>query len=910
MKNIKTHWSHDNALFQNQLHKKVEEEITTQRKSKRHRRIWFYFFEKEIRQDILEEVRETQEPALQDLDNTEYQALIARSAVDQVLDYQHWDELTLVTNDYLFGQGSFFELPFQEADHIFLTLLTKHIADQWFAKDKPVMSDVMFELRRARADIALVGEITSWQHDAQSLLKRCSIYIGSFAQLPRFVGIFGEWSQETLFQALQQHEKLLPLLQPDYLLDYAMLEAKTIQPYGSLFIQKTPYAHMLWKFWRWLSQQARYIKILLSLSVIFVSWILGGKALIIVPLVWWLFAIARSSSQYLGIAQEVISRWYHDFDRYHKHYLQLYDTMLDPQLKTKDTLEAERLMSQWFDIVPFSGHELLRNLSDYATTLYQSLMSFSRDSELTNTIANMDALYVWSRDHHLLLGVVPDAEYPEQTLYRFVQLLKIQSSRYSQQEEYKRYFSDHLESIDSLVREKVQQFWSWTFHKSLKDGVVVAVSSGVLGWMGSYLWNRWLAPSTTLAAWPHLLAVPSLTHADVLFDSDELVTQMESVMSSQDIQLFAQVLQDDPSATLWDTFVDTFWSTQGNIYTNHLMDTWWRISDDQLSSSLFDKALAGGLPLDPTDAWWTDLIDFLHRTYDYDNLIAYNSLIDQPWLENTLQDLQSWAMDMSQFSSLSLEQREIITQAMFYHLDVNDLQSIFHGSLTSLPVDWIIQSWSTIVGDQSLSGETDNLSWSISTSWSQLPSLTGDENLNQRSWDTDQLTWNGSIDLPLWDFDADAWYASFQSWIDQAQDYLQTNFSLLQDWFENLACSFNKRFDGLNELKFPKFNWPNLPSIESGHLDVPPTDQLGSWENILSGAESSSWWSQLWTLLHSTPQEGITQTWLTDTGMVDTILSWLHQNDSGLSDTLVTPVSQTYLPPFTVPVLVKDKKYK
>ena len=97
------------------------------------------------------------------------------------------------------------------------------------------------------------------------------MYVGNFAQLPRFVNLFGEWSQETLFQALQQHEKLLPLLQPDYVLEYAILDSQTIQPYGSLAIQKTPYAHLVGKFGRWLSQQARYIKILLSLSVIFVS---------------------------------------------------------------------------------------------------------------------------------------------------------------------------------------------------------------------------------------------------------------------------------------------------------------------------------------------------------------------------------------------------------------------------------------------------------------------------------------------------------------------------------------------------------------------------------------------------------------------------------------------------------------
>lgn len=36
-------------------------------------------------------------------------------------------------------------------------------------------------------------------------------------------------------------------------------------------------------------------------------------------------------------------------------------------------------------------------------------------------------------------------------------------------------------------------------------------------------------------------------------------------------------------------------------------------------------------------------------------------------------------MDMQEFSALSVEQREIVTQAMFRHLDTEGLQEIFAG---------------------------------------------------------------------------------------------------------------------------------------------------------------------------------------------------------------------------------------
>lgn len=69
------------------------------------------------------------------------------------------------------------------------------------------------------------------------------------------------------------------------------------------------------------------------------------------------------------------------------------------------------------------------------------------------------------------------------------------------------------------------------------------------------------------------------------------------------------------------------------------MDIRWRISDDQLSSNLFEKALEGGLALGPSDEGRSELLTFLHQTYDYDNLASYSQLLDQPWLSETLENL-------------------------------------------------------------------------------------------------------------------------------------------------------------------------------------------------------------------------------------------------------------------------------
>ena len=96
-----------------------------------------------------------------------------------------------------------------------------------------------------------------------------------------------------------------------------------------------------------------------------------------------------------------------------------------------------------------------------------------------------------------------------------------------------------------------------------------------------------------------------------------------------------------------------------------------------MTSELFTQAFSDHIPVVSTDAGWDAMTSFLHRIYDYDNLRDYTALLDQPWLSQTLQDLQSGTMSVSDFASLSLEQREIITQALFYRLDPDSLQGLF-----------------------------------------------------------------------------------------------------------------------------------------------------------------------------------------------------------------------------------------
>lgn len=85
-----------------------------------------------------------------------------------------------------------------------------------------------------------------------------------------------------------------------------------------------------------------------------------------------------------------------------------------------------------------------------------------------------------SQDNNLSLLIVQDGNYAEQALYRFSNLLKIMHHTITKDENYKNEYTAQYESIDELISAKKYNFWLWTFRNALRDGAVVAISSGVL----------------------------------------------------------------------------------------------------------------------------------------------------------------------------------------------------------------------------------------------------------------------------------------------------------------------------------------------------------------------------------------------------------------------------------------------
>ena len=85
--------------------------------------------------------------------------------------------------------------------------------------------------------------------------------------------------------------------------------------------------------------------------------------------------------------------------------------------------------------------------------------------------------------------------------------------------------------------------------------MLVALSSGTLGWLGLYLRNRNATTSSVLAASPSVLAHNA---ADILSSQDDILTELEQLLTPEQIDQFVTRVSTDPAETLRDTAVDLF----------------------------------------------------------------------------------------------------------------------------------------------------------------------------------------------------------------------------------------------------------------------------------------------------------------------------------------------------------------
>jgi len=49
--------------------------------------------------------------------------------------------------------------------------------------------------------------------------------------------------------------------------------------------------------------------------------------------------------------------------------------MIDPDKDPKVSISAQKTMTHWYDVVPFSGHELVWDATQYAKILFDAVIS-------------------------------------------------------------------------------------------------------------------------------------------------------------------------------------------------------------------------------------------------------------------------------------------------------------------------------------------------------------------------------------------------------------------------------------------------------------------------------------------------------------------------------------------------------
>ena len=155
---LRTHRSFENPLLETVIDEKTHDVLAQQRKGVWYKRLWFYFFEQEITTDVRERIAKELKQGSQHLLDPECQSLVTRCVAKKQYQYVSADELTFVVNNYLFSQGEFVQMDYQQADEVKATYMSEYM--QSIAQSDIIVSDALLQLRRLRADVTIASQLS------------------------------------------------------------------------------------------------------------------------------------------------------------------------------------------------------------------------------------------------------------------------------------------------------------------------------------------------------------------------------------------------------------------------------------------------------------------------------------------------------------------------------------------------------------------------------------------------------------------------------------------------------------------------------------------------------------------------------------------------------------------------------
>ncbi len=775
---ISTHWLDHNPLAEQQLDQEVQHYLSTHRQQRRYRRLIFYFFEHEILHDTKKKLQWTHLHRWTNLNNPELQAMIRRQSlqdnqnfstdISPISEHAIWHGATKIINDYLFSfihpQDDQIWAEKRLVDALMMMLVDGNAPFLLSSLTNDHISDTVLLLRIRRDELGIIQDLLDGKHGYRSLVAVCGEHLGKYGSVPLFFDYLNLSRSSASFLSLletETHTKLKELLIPKYEIACHLLS--TLQPYSSVEITKTPYSSVFSRFgYRW-SQRPWRFKILVSLWFVVFSGLFGWWSLLILPIIWWILQASVGAGDSLQKLSDIIQSRYRQYIHHNDRYLHLYETMINPDETTHQSLSAQQTISRRYDIVPFAGHELHRDVIVLSKKLLhhcsQILSNEISYDALRKELAQLQATNDWINTNALSLRIVPTDQYHEQSLCRFFALQQTLSDMCWWKHDEDIYIQT-TEALNELIEIKTKQFQTQNRRRAWSDGFLVAVSSGVLWWLGAYLWNWSSFGSQVFAANSSDMLLKSLEHSTKhdAFDPILMDWLMKHLSSSDIDKLLDTLLQDKQSQTLWDTFTSLFGRKAGNALNTNMMDQRWRPLNNHGQSELFSLSFQRGLPLQTQDAHWSQMIHFLDRIYDYNNFTEYQQLIHQDRLPKTLQGLHDGTLSLTDFAKLPQTQREIITQAMFTTIESKDISWLLLDnssalvSKTSSVRDLLERTWkhqNAITGDIFSTGD---ISWKIKILTQDNDLLDSFSGVRSSTWffpTTEWLVDNSSFMFPI-----------------------------------------------------------------------------------------------------------------------------------------------------------------
>lgn len=156
---------------------------------------------------------------------------------------------------------------------------------------------------------------------------------------------------------------------------------------------------------------------------------------------------------------------YYQYTAQHQRYVEIYEDMIDPERSTHHTLQSEQLMNDWYDMTPFGGHDLNRDVHTHSQKIVsffsKILVDDSAVTDCNKDFSQICAVTNRGNDHHLPLWIVSHQHQYEELYYRLLQLIETTKYTTSIKQDDELYYQ-YYDALSEVIGTKTLKFTSQT----------------------------------------------------------------------------------------------------------------------------------------------------------------------------------------------------------------------------------------------------------------------------------------------------------------------------------------------------------------------------------------------------------------------------------------------------------------